>query len=72
MYCFSYSVSRPKGTLFGRLCFVAFAGMLFANLVYTLVYTSGSIENYPGGASIVVLNGYYKNIDNGILSYSPA
>ena len=46
--------------------------MLFANSVGTLLYTHVSMENYPGGASIVRFNKYYKNIDNGIPSNSPA
>ena len=64
------SVSRRKGTLFGRLCFAAFALMLFANSVGTLLYTYVSMENYPGGASLVRFNEYYKNVDNGIHSHS--
>ena len=70
IYYLACSVSRPKGTLFGRLCFVAFAGMLFANLGYTLVYTYGSMENYPGGAALVRFNERYKSSYNGILSHS--
>ena len=42
--------------------------MLFANSVGTLLYTYVSMENYPGGASLVRLNEYYKNVDNGIPS----
>lgn len=70
MYCFVHSVSRPKGKLFGRFCFLGFVGMLLGNLGYTLVYTYGSMENYPGGASIVRFNGYYKNVGNGMPSPS--
>ena len=44
--------------------------MLFANLVGTLLYTYVSMENYPGGASLARFNEYYKNVDNGIPSYS--
>ncbi|KAF9649276.1 alpha-1,6-mannosyltransferase subunit [Thelephora ganbajun] len=57
-------VSRPKGTLFGRLCFASFVMMLFANSLCALIYTYGSMENYPGGVSLARFNEYYKNVDN--------
>lgn len=70
LHRFAYSVSRPKGTLFGRVCFAAFAGMLFINMLYTLAYTYASAENYPGGAALARFNEYYKDVDNGMPSYS--
>ena len=70
LLCLACRVSWPKGTLFGRLCFVTFALMLLGNSLFTLVYTYGSMGNYPGGASLVRFNGYYKNADNGIPSRS--
>jgi len=45
--------------------------MLFANSVYTLIYTYGSMENYPGGASLVRFNEHYKDVDNGISPILP-
>ena len=70
LYRFRCRISWPKGTLFGRLSFAAFAIMLLANSVCTLVYTYGSMENYPGGASLARFDEYCKSVDNGIPSHS--
>lgn len=42
--------------------------MLFANSVGTILYAYVSMENYPGGASLVRFNEHYKNVDDGMPS----
>jgi len=38
--------------------------MIFANLAGTALYTYVSMENYPGGASLVRFNEHYKTVDS--------
>jgi alpha-1,6-mannosyltransferase len=40
--------------------------MIFANFAGTALYTYVSMENYPGGASLVQFNEHYKTVDNGV------
>ena len=45
--------------------------MIFANFTGTVLYTYVSMDNYPGGTSLVRFNEYYKTLDNGMPSILP-
>ncbi|KAK7695295.1 hypothetical protein QCA50_002485 [Cerrena zonata] len=52
----AYLISQKKSKIFGRLCFLVVAGMLAANSFLSLISTTSSMANYPGGAALVKFN----------------
>ncbi|KAI0351772.1 hypothetical protein OH77DRAFT_1506366 [Trametes cingulata] len=52
----NWLLSRKKSTLFGRLSFLAVAGMLFLNCAATFLLARSSCANYPGGAALYAFN----------------
>ncbi|KAH9943363.1 Alg9-like mannosyltransferase family-domain-containing protein [Epithele typhae] len=59
----TWLVGRRKGTLFGRLCFLAVMGMLAANCVATSLLARSSFANYPGGAALSAFNKFFEHED---------
>ncbi|KAF7289265.1 Mannosyltransferase [Mycena indigotica] len=52
----SVMVSRRKSSFFGRILFIGAFGAILCNFALTLLMTSASIKNYPGGHAMSVLN----------------
>ncbi|KAI0671330.1 Alg9-like mannosyltransferase family-domain-containing protein [Trametes maxima] len=52
----NWLISRPKGTLFGRLSFFSVAALLVANCAATFLLMRSACANYPGGAALYALN----------------
>ncbi|KAI0094379.1 Alg9-like mannosyltransferase family-domain-containing protein [Irpex rosettiformis] len=57
----SWLISRRKGSVFGRLAFLAVAGFLALNCVITFIYSVSSINNYPGGVTLARFNEMYAD-----------
>ncbi|KAI0925707.1 hypothetical protein AcV5_008372 [Taiwanofungus camphoratus] len=55
----AWMITRRKSTLFGRVCFLAVAGMLICNCLATTILTMASMENYPGGEALSKFNRIY-------------
>lgn len=76
-YCFSSRsdptcrTSRRKGTLFGRLCFLAVAGMLATNSFATFLFARSSFANYPGGTALYAFNHLYASEEHGAIICVP-
>ncbi|KAI0635529.1 Alg9-like mannosyltransferase family-domain-containing protein [Trametes polyzona] len=49
-------LTRKKSTLFGRVSFLAVAGMLAANAFVTFLLVRSACANYPGGAALYAFN----------------
>ncbi|CAL1695049.1 unnamed protein product [Somion occarium] len=60
----TWLISRRKGSLFGRLCFLAVAGLLVCNFLVTYMLTVTSIANYPGGEALTRFNELYAEREN--------
>lgn len=55
--------SQRKGTILGRVFFLAIGGFLTANTIATYVLVTASIANYPGGHSLSRFNEIYKDAE---------
>ncbi|RPD59719.1 hypothetical protein L227DRAFT_576143 [Lentinus tigrinus ALCF2SS1-6] len=55
---------RRKGTLMGRLSFLAVVAMLAANCVATFLFARSSFANYPGGTALYAFNHLYESEEN--------
>ncbi|KAF4614053.1 hypothetical protein D9613_007414 [Agrocybe pediades] len=55
----SVMVSRRKGTLVGRLLFLAVPAIIAANMLVTVLSTKASMDNYPGGEALSVFHQIY-------------
>ncbi|OCH94902.1 hypothetical protein OBBRIDRAFT_884451 [Obba rivulosa] len=60
----TWLISRRKGTLFGRLCFLSVAGLLAGNCLATVFLTRASMANYPGGHAMAQFNEIYGTRDH--------
>ncbi|KAI0079622.1 hypothetical protein K474DRAFT_1639550 [Panus rudis PR-1116 ss-1] len=60
----TWMISRRKGSLFGRLSFLAVAGLLVINCAVTYLLTLTSIANYPGGAALSEFNDLFADQQN--------
>ena len=49
-------VSRRKGTLLGRLSFLLVILLILANILITMLLTTASMANYPGGHALALLH----------------
>ncbi|KAG1841033.1 glycosyltransferase family 22 protein [Suillus subalutaceus] len=56
-----WMVSRRKGGVFGRMMFLAAAGILALNCAITIVSTRASMANYPGGSALAIFNDRYAD-----------
>ncbi|KAG0708123.1 glycosyltransferase family 22 protein [Suillus ampliporus] len=56
-----WMVSRRKGSLFGRVMFIAAMGILALNCAITIVSTRASMANYPGGSALATFNNQYAD-----------
>ncbi|KAH9481156.1 putative Dol-P-Man:Man(7)GlcNAc(2)-PP-Dol alpha-1,6-mannosyltransferase [Psilocybe cubensis] len=54
-----WMVSLRKSSLFGRLFFMATAGILALNLVIAVLFTKASMRNYPGGQALYTFHQLY-------------
>lgn len=59
----AWMISRRKGSLFGRVCFLVVAGSLASNCVITYLLMSASMANYPGGEALSRFNKLYAARD---------
>ncbi|KAI0787329.1 hypothetical protein C8Q74DRAFT_1455380 [Fomes fomentarius] len=60
----AWLTSRRKGSLFGRLCFIAVVACVAANCAVTFLLARSSFANYPGGAALRALNQIYASEEN--------
>jgi alpha-1,6-mannosyltransferase len=58
-------VSRPKGTLIGRVLFLSLIALVVANGFATYLLTSASMANYPGGEALARFNARYVEQEYG-------
>jgi len=54
-----WMVSRPKGTLHGRLLFLAVPALLGLNILLTYALTLAAMNNYPGGQALALFHQLY-------------
>ncbi|KAF7972945.1 hypothetical protein HWV62_16508 [Athelia sp. TMB] len=59
-----WMISRKKGTIFGRMMFLAVLAILGANTLVTTLLTKSSMENYPGGEALALFNKRYAGEDH--------
>ncbi|KIJ96549.1 glycosyltransferase family 22 protein [Laccaria amethystina LaAM-08-1] len=52
-------VSRRKGTLLGRLSFLLVRLLILTNILITVLLTTASMANYPGGHALALLHSLY-------------
>ncbi|KAK0446205.1 glycosyltransferase family 22 protein [Armillaria borealis] len=57
-----WMVGRGKNRLSGRILYAGAFGLIFMNLAITLVHTSASMANYPGGEALSLLNRKYQHL----------
>ncbi|KAF8150150.1 alpha-1,6-mannosyltransferase subunit [Crassisporium funariophilum] len=54
-----WMVSRRKGSLWGRLCFLATSALIAGNVLATILFTRASMGNYPGGHALAQFHHLY-------------
>lgn len=59
-----WMTSRKKGTIFGRLMFLATMAILAGNALVTTLLAKSSMDNYPGGAAMALFNAKYADHDH--------
>ena len=64
----AHRVGRPKGSLFGRLCFLVVPAMLLANCFATAFLARSSFANYPGGSALHAFNQLFASEEHGTYS----
>ena len=58
-------MSRRKGTLIGRLCFLSIPALLLVNCGATYLLALSSFANYPGGSALFAFNKLFALEENG-------